>query len=90
MAASVPRISGLWLVESHSLCVGAKSNHSAFMNRAVMVSWPVRSFILDSARRRPSSVSEAETNRAPLRRATSLGTPSARLARSISVGVLIA
>ena len=90
IAGSVPRISGLWFVERCSAWVGLKSNHSAHMKRALMVSWPVRSFTSDSARRRPSSVSEAVTNRAPLRRATSFGTPPERFTRSVSVGVRMA
>ena len=41
MPRSVPRIWGLWLVESQSLAVGGKLKNSPRMNLAVMVSPPV-------------------------------------------------
>src|SRR5215212_4588350 len=83
MASSVPLITGLLLVESHSLNSGLKSNGSAKRNRAVTVSSPVRFLTFDSASARPCSTSAAETRRAPLSAATSLPTPEYFLRRTV-------
>ena len=75
MASSVPCMTGLLLVESHSLNSGLKSKFSPNRNRAVTVSRPVSCLTLDSASLRPFSTSAADTNRAPFSAATSLPTP---------------
>lgn len=62
---------------------------SCLMNRADTMSPPVSCLILDSAQRRPSSVSAALTRRAPRSPARSVGWRSPLVAVNVSIGAVL-
>src|SRR5450755_29578 len=73
-----------------SLNSGTNSKKSHRMNRAAILSPPVRDLIFDSAQRDPSSVSIAVTNRAPRKPAKSVGCCSFVLAVKDEAGAVFA
>jgi hypothetical protein len=90
IASSMLRMAGLWLPATKSLNCGENSKKSCRMKRAEILSPPVRLLTLDSAQRRPCSVSMEETKRAPRRPAMSVGCRSLRVSMKVSIGALAA
>jgi hypothetical protein len=88
IASSTERSPGLWLSAITNLKAGVYSKKSARMNRADILSPPVRALMRDSAQRLPSSVSIAVTNRLPCRPASSVGWRSTDEAVKVSIGAV--
>lgn len=90
MASSTERRLGLWFPAITNLNSGINSKKSHRMNRAAILSPPVKDLIFDSAHRTPSSVSMAVTNRAPRKPAKSVGCCSVELAVNEDAGAVLA